>query len=158
MYIYIYMYDPSAWTPNSEFMQTYFSNHSAILTVQSLQCYVFFVCNILLTILKNNRFFWVFLNSYCKKYKTCVFCNILLKVRKNRWFPFVFLHSECKSITKPVLFALLCWTCWKTLVFLCFWRSYCKKPWMYNDFLHLFHTNTYTSTLHHGRKATLRVS
>ena len=127
IYIYIYICDPSAWTPNSEFMQTYFSNHSAILTVQSLQCYVFLFATFCWQYWKTIGFSGFFWTHIAKNTKPVFFCNILLKVRKNRWFPFVFLHSECKSITKPVLFALLCWTCWKTLVFLCFWRSYCKR-------------------------------
>ena len=41
-------------------------------------------------------------------YKTGGFCNILLKLLKNHWFSFVFCIQIAKNNTKPVLFAIFC--------------------------------------------------
>ena len=99
------MYDPSAWTPNSEFMQSLFCNHSAIFTVQSLLCYVFF-CNILLTILKNSRFFWVFLSTYCKKYKTCVFLQHFVESTEKPLVPLCFFALGVQKHHKTCAFCI----------------------------------------------------
>ena len=89
-YMGVYIYNPSAWTPNSDFMQSLLCNHcSVIIVVQSLfcsQCYTIFAmlsllcnrcyaifavqslqCNILSKKLKNHSF------SLNTSYKTCIF-------------------------------------------------------------------------------------
>ena len=52
-----------------------------------------------------------------KQYKTCVFCNILMKILKNQRFSFVFASRVLENLIKPVHFAIFCWTCWKTVCF-----------------------------------------
>merc|ERR1711952_603239 len=88
--IYIYIYDPSAWTPNSLF--------NAIIVLQSFcnLCYASFA-------------FLCFLSSDCKKhYKTCAFCNILLKMLENHLFSLVSASRVLENLVKPVLFAIFC--------------------------------------------------
>ena len=115
-----WQYDPSAWTPNSEFMQSLFCNHSAIFTVQSsrqsLLCYVFL--QYVAENIEKPLVFLGFLNSDCKKpYKTCAFCNILLKMLKNHWFSLVFASRVLENLIKSVLFAIFCWKQFKTICF-----------------------------------------
>ena len=110
MYIYIYMYDPSAWTPNSEFMQSLFCNHSAIFTVQSsiqsLLCYVFFA-------------------TFCWQYwKTIGFSG--------------FFWTHIAKNTKPVFFATFCWKYGKTVGSPLFFCTRSAKASQNLCFLHYF--------------------
>ena len=139
MYIYIYMYTyySSAWTPNSRLMQYLLCNLcSAIFAMQSLLCNLCsaifamqsLLCNLCFLHPKcSNTFynlsclqyvvehveqlfiFLGFLNSDCKKqYKTRVFCNMLLKMLKHNLSSFVFLAQIAKHIIKHVFFAICC--------------------------------------------------
>ena len=155
--MYIYIYDPSAWTPNSLFnaiivlqsfcnlcfaifcyaifaiLQSLLCNCCyAILAMQSLLCnlcYAIFTMQSLLCNLCYAIFaFLCFLSSDCKKhYKTCAFCNILLKIMKNDWFSFVFSTQSAKNIEKLVLFAIFCWKCRKTIGFPLFFALRLQK-------------------------------
>ena len=44
------------------------------------------------------------IQSAQKPYKTCVFCNMLLKMLKNHWFSFVFGAQSAKNNEKPYVF------------------------------------------------------
>jgi len=155
MYIYILSQrvDPKQWIYAIIVPQPFCNLYCAIFAMLDFFatfCWQYwkpsvFLCFFWTHIAKNTKL--VFFATFCWKYGkplvlVCFF--FALRVQKHHK-TYCFLHYFAEHAEKR----------WFSFVF---WRSYCKKPWVYNDFLHLFHTNTYTSTLHHGRKATLRVS
>ena len=149
--IHIYMI-PARGPQTVCLMQSLFCNHSAIFALQSFAmqsllfcnlcyaivamqsllcnlCYAIFAMQSLLCNLCYAIFaFLCFLSSDCKKhYKTCAFCNILLKMLKNHWFSLVFASRVLENLIKPVLFAIFCWKCWKTIGFPWFLHPECSK-------------------------------
>ena len=81
-------------------MQSLIGNHSAIFALQSFAMQSLLFCNLCYAI------FAFCIQSAQKHYKTRVFCNILLKMLKNHWFSFVFASKVLKNFIKPVFFAI----------------------------------------------------
>ena len=158
MYIYICM------IPARGSQTVNLCNHCSPTILQSL------LCNLCYAML----FFCLqhFADNIEKQSVFLGFFELILQKIQNLCFFATFCWKYGKTVGSPLFFCTRSAKASQNLCFLHYfaehagkrWFSFVsgahivKEPWMYNDFLHLFHTNTYTSTLHHGRKATLRVS
>ena len=157
LYIYIEIWsqrvDPKQWIYAIIVLQPFCNLYCAIF---AMLC--FFLQHFADNIEKQSVFLGFFEHILQKIQNLCFFATFCWKYGKTVGSPLFFCTRSAKASQNLCFLHYFAEHAGKRWFSFVSGAHIVKEPWMYNDFLHLFHTNTYTSTLHHGRKATLRVS